>query len=266
MPLPSFSVVIPCHNRSELLVRALRSCLSQTAPPLEVIVVDDASEPPLADSLAALRGEFDRRGITLTCLRRAVNGGPAAARNEGWASAQGDYIAFLDSDDLWHPDKLAVVGAALNDAARLGAFHASSLLPVTSRSLTLAEFSVRPVGLLRGLLRNFAPTPCVVVNRSVPERFDELMHHLEDHDLWLRVARHGPLLELVGPPLAGLGRTPMSPGGLSAQRWQMRQGELRMYRKFCRGPWLPLWPALAAWSLAKHAYCSATRRPSLGND
>lgn len=267
MPHPSFSVVIPCHNRSELLVRALRTCLSQTAPPLEVIVVDDASEPSLADSLAALRGEFDRRGIALTCLRRAFNGGPAAARNEGWASARGDYIAFLDSDDLWHPDKLAVVAAALGRTPALCAFHGHETLPEKADALRTpvapAQFDTRLVGTLRGLLRNYAPTPCMVVRRSVEDRFDESMRYVEDHDLWLRVSRRGPLLRIAGPPLCWLGRPLMTPGGLSAHRWKMRAGEMRMYAKFCRGPRLALLPALLLWSAAKHGY-AALRRAIVG--
>jgi len=210
MPHPSFSVVIPCHNRSELLVRALRSCLSQTASPLEVIVVDDASEPSLADSVAALRGEFDRRGITLTCLRRAVNGGPGAARNDGWASARGDYIAFLDSDDLWHPDKLAVVAAALGRSPALCAFHGHETLPEKADALRTsvapAQFDTRLVGTLRGLLRNYAPTPCMVVRRSVEDRFDESMRYVEDHDLWLRVSRRGPRMRRVSRALARASR------------------------------------------------------------
>lgn len=98
--LPQVSVILPVYNRRRPLVEAARSVLSQDYPALELIIVDDASEPTLHPVVQALS---DAR---VRYLRRPCNGGPAAARNTGIAAATGTLIAFQDSDDLWHPGKL----------------------------------------------------------------------------------------------------------------------------------------------------------------
>lgn len=99
-PPVSVSVVIPTYNRSEFLVQAVQSVLKQTRSALEIIVVDDASSDATRDVLMQIQ---DAR---LRYLRHEVNLGGAAARNTGIDAAQGDYVAFLDSDDQWFPTKI----------------------------------------------------------------------------------------------------------------------------------------------------------------
>lgn len=101
------SVVIPCYNRAGLIARAVASAVAQSHVPHEVIVVDDGSTDGSADVAASLPGP-------VRVLRQA-NSGASAARNAGIASATGDWVAFLDSDDEWHPDKLRL---QLDAAAR----------------------------------------------------------------------------------------------------------------------------------------------------
>ena len=97
----SVSVVIPTFNRKELVFQALDSVARQTCPPLEVIVVDDCSSDGTVEALRAARFPFPVRIVS-----QATNQGPAAARNAGILKAGGRYIAFLDSDDVWLPEKL----------------------------------------------------------------------------------------------------------------------------------------------------------------
>ncbi|MFZ1988674.1 MAG: glycosyltransferase family 2 protein, partial [Alphaproteobacteria bacterium] len=97
---PRVSVVIPVYNRANLICRAVESVLRQTYSPYEVIVVDDASSDKSAAIAEAIR---DPR---VQVIRNEVNRGGGAARNIGIDAALGDYIAFLDSDDMWHRDKL----------------------------------------------------------------------------------------------------------------------------------------------------------------
>ena len=94
------TVVVPAYNRAHLIGRAITSVLSQTYRYFEVIVVDDGSTDNLAE---AVKSFFDER---LHYIRHDKNRGGSAARNTGIASAKGEYIAFLDSDDEWFPDKL----------------------------------------------------------------------------------------------------------------------------------------------------------------
>jgi len=101
------SVVIPAYNAERYLAAALRSALEQTAGRLEIIVVDDGS----TDGTRALAERFSARGVV--CRAAPSRRGAAAARNLGVAAASGDYLAFLDADDLWPPERTAVLGRAL---------------------------------------------------------------------------------------------------------------------------------------------------------
>ncbi len=103
----SVSVVLPTFNAAAFVGRAIRSALDQTEPPLEVIVVDDASTDGTVQTARAL-GQADDR---LRIITLPVNGGPAAARNVGLAEARGDWIAILDADDAFAGDRLARLAA-----------------------------------------------------------------------------------------------------------------------------------------------------------
>jgi len=104
------SVVIPTHERPDLLERAVATVLAQTHRDLECIVVDDGSSPPTECLLALLSGGDAR----LRSLRHDSPRGASAARNTGLAAARGRYVAFLDDDDYWLPDKLQKQLALLN--------------------------------------------------------------------------------------------------------------------------------------------------------
>jgi glycosyltransferase involved in cell wall biosynthesis len=96
---PLISVVIPCFNAERTLGRAIASVRQQTYPTIEIIAIDDGSR----DGTPALLREEAARGVVVISQ---PNGGVPVARNTGIAAARGDFIAFLDSDDEWHPDKL----------------------------------------------------------------------------------------------------------------------------------------------------------------
>ncbi|HEY5792121.1 MAG TPA: glycosyltransferase family 2 protein, partial [Chthoniobacterales bacterium] len=97
---PSISVVIPAYNRERMIGRALRSVQHQRLGAREVILVDDASTDGTLETARAMMPE-------IRIFRQPRNAGPAAARNVGLAAAAGEWIAFLDSDDEWLPDKLS---------------------------------------------------------------------------------------------------------------------------------------------------------------
>jgi glycosyltransferase involved in cell wall biosynthesis len=102
--MPSINVVIPAWNRAHVIGRAIASVFAQDLPAgnwsIQVLVVDDGS----TDDLAGVLRQF---GPQVSCIRHERNAGAAAARNTGIGAAKGDYVAFLDSDDVWLPDKLA---------------------------------------------------------------------------------------------------------------------------------------------------------------
>lgn len=107
------SVILPVYNGASYLAEAIQSALNQTLPPDEIIVVDDGSTDP---SIEIARGF----GAPVTCVA-APHGGAAAARNLGTARARGEWLAFLDADDLWVPEKLQLQMAAVETQPQLEA-------------------------------------------------------------------------------------------------------------------------------------------------
>ena len=97
---PYVSVILPTYNRGHVIQTAIQSVLNQSYKNFEILVVDDGSTDNTPEQITRVQ---DRR---LQYIRQDLNQGAAAARNVGMKAAQGSYIAFLDSDDAWHPDKL----------------------------------------------------------------------------------------------------------------------------------------------------------------
>ncbi len=206
--MATVSVVIPSYNCAHCLPRAIRSVTAQTFADLEVIVVDDGSSDDLAGAITAAADERVR------VLVHEVNRGLPAARNTGIRSATGQYIAFLDADDWWEPTKLEAQIDLLKAAPALDVVFCDFIcaLPtgeplgwqgglgkgLVGRGLALE--SVGPSGHeLRGevarclvLHTSFIHPSTVVVRRETVERvghFDETMRHVEDLEMWIRLAR-----------------------------------------------------------------------------
>ena len=102
------AVVIPTFNSSVTIERALESVVGQTCLPTEVIVIDNASADDTVARVRTFASKYPR--ITWVIEVSPTNIGPGAARNRGWNLAKSDLIAFLDSDDSWHPEKLRLQG------------------------------------------------------------------------------------------------------------------------------------------------------------
>jgi glycosyltransferase involved in cell wall biosynthesis len=132
--MPYFSVVIPSYNRSDMTVDAVNSVLGQTFRDFEIIVVDDGSTDGTEQVLRRF-GEKIR-------YHKQENAGVAAARNRGIALSGGDYICYLDSDDLWHPQKLALYKNAWPDRR---SFSQNTRRPVNSSRDNLG---LHPLGAL----------------------------------------------------------------------------------------------------------------------
>lgn len=108
---PKVSVVIPAYNAEHTIERAIRTVLDQTAPPYEVIVVDDASTDRTREVVEALAAEAP----CISLIASSPNAGPAHCRNLGFRAAKGDWIAIQDADDAWRPDRLEKMLAAAHE-------------------------------------------------------------------------------------------------------------------------------------------------------
>jgi glycosyltransferase involved in cell wall biosynthesis len=125
---PTISVVIPTFNRGPWLAETVASVLAQTLPPLEVLIVDDGS----TDDTPGVCAHFPRPVRYI----RQENAGVAAARNRGSAEARGEWLAFLDSDDLWTPDKLEVQLAAMDRVRAEWSITGCEMMDVEGRRLS----------------------------------------------------------------------------------------------------------------------------------
>ena len=193
----SVSVVIPTHDRPAMLREAIASALAQSYRPSEIIVVDNG---PRGEA-AAIGEEFGSR----VSLIRSSEPGPSASRNVGIKRARGDYVAFLDDDDLWHPEKLSVQMEFLSQ-------HGDIAMASCRVASYGDEIRVRKTpwiaGDLYGMLfmESFVPTPTVVVRRDVFDTaglFDVRYLRAEDYDLWLQNRRR--VSDLAPEGAAGLG-------------------------------------------------------------
>ena len=200
---PTVSVVIACFNAAALIGRAIDSAARQTCPEIEIVVVDDASTD---DSLAVMRAALARSGRPYRVIARPLNGGPSVARNAGVEQARGSYVAFLDADDEWLPDKLArqVRLMADNPQVTLCGCQAMWVDVATGRERQLFHSlaSYLPDGWRMLLWRTFIHTSCVMARRDDLgiQPFDPALRVGEDRDLWFKLASNGSVA-LVPEPM-----------------------------------------------------------------
>ncbi len=185
--MPTVSVIIPTHNRNGFLRSAIESVLNQTFQAFEIIVVDDASSE---DVQGMVKGFHDRR---VRCIRHEINKGEAGARNTGLIHAQGEYIAFLDDDDVWFPEKLGLQVRALdNSASKVGGVYSGYIaVDCGSQRIMNTKIPTKRGDIYQDLLlRNVIGTPSTVLIRraciAVAGVFDENIFYGVDHDFYLR--------------------------------------------------------------------------------
>lgn len=195
--VPKVSIVVPNFNGEEYLHETFASVQAQTFTRWEMIVVDDGS----TDSSATIVREYSERDprIRLLVLERN-HGRPSVPRNHGIQAARGDYIAFLDADDLWHPQKLEI---QLETLTRTGTQFVSSRLRDFRKHRDieplLLQSQAYPVWLQRIdhallLRKNVIPTSSVLVDRKLVLRHcfleDPRYKAIEDYHCWLRIHLH----------------------------------------------------------------------------
>jgi len=186
------SVIIPTYNRSQLLIRAIKSVVNQTYQNFEIIVINDGSTD---DTDEVIKRVLDER---ITYLRHADNKGAATARNTGIRAAKGEYIAFLDSDDEWLPKKLAKQIKILKSTlSKVGVIYTGSWRIMNHEKFYIPAPTISPKegNIYNNILcgKYLVPTPAAVVKKVCFEKvgmFDESLPALEEWDLWIRISKH----------------------------------------------------------------------------
>jgi glycosyltransferase involved in cell wall biosynthesis len=227
----SVAVVIPCYRCSSTINRAIESVLNQTLVPTEIILVDDASGDETLESLMCIRDVYSDL-IKVVPLNNNI--GASGARNAGWAVATQQYIAFLDSDDAWHPQKLEIQYAFMMNHPEVmlcGHTHRELVQSDVLPDWNIGTWHYTPVTKWSLLLSNRFITPSVMLRRNIYQRFTSGQRHMEDHMLWMEMVCGGIKAVKLSAELAATYKSAFGEGGLSAQMWLMEKGDLANYKK-----------------------------------
>lgn len=218
------SVIIPYYNREEFIDDAVQSVLSQTLQPLEIIIVNDCSRPTAREYL-------ERYAHTCKIIDLPRNVGLAGSRNAGIRAAQGTFIALLDDDDVWVPDKLEVQRAFMEEhptcpavTSWVTAFFADKPDDVW------VQFDAKPIRLAQALNEWYWAVPSTLMIRSDALRaiggFDPRFRECEDRDFMIRFCAAGYHIEGIPQSLVRFRRTGQK--CLSARKWRMFHVHLRI--------------------------------------
>ncbi|MBV4454520.1 MULTISPECIES: glycosyltransferase family 2 protein [Pseudomonas] len=251
------SVVIPCYRCKDTVRRAVDSVYQQSLRPAEVILVDDASPDDTRAFLASLAEEYPSgwiRVITLT-----TNAGPGTARNEGWNAASQLYIAFLDSDDSWHRQKIELQYGWMQRNPTVALTGQTGLTIEVSSAVATKHYIEKDVNFSQVLGRellmsNRFSTPSVMLRKDLPYRFPEGKRFCEDYELWCDLCCSGFACYSMNKPLTFCYKPLYGHAGLSGNLWKMELGELRVYsvlraKKKIR---FVSYCSLTFWSLARY--------------
>lgn len=227
------SAVIPCYNCSETIEKAVDSIAKQTLIPQEVILVNDDSSDQTIDILQNLQNTYGKEWIKIIDLKKNV--GPGQARNLGWELAAQDYLAFLDADDIWHPQKLEIQFSWMkrnpdinfSGHPRLNYQANQDLSPSSLNGLNTEP---KIISKLRLLTSNIFPPSSWLFKNSLSTKFKQ-DYYGEDYLCLLENFFSDHKMAFFNLPLCYCLRQAYSKGGLSSALWSMEKAELKAHQK-----------------------------------
>jgi len=251
------SVIVPTYNRSAFLHRALRSIEKQSYAPCEVIVIDDGSSD---NTQSLVKTEFPK----ITYLYQQ-NLGVSKARNIGILNAKGQWLAFLDSDDEWLPEKLSKQLALIAKDSSIRICHTEEIWVRHGKRVNPMKKHAKSGGwIFHSCLPLCVISPSsVIIHRSIFEKigvFDETLPACEDYDLWLRITSSYPV-SFINEPLI------IKYGGhadqLSQKHWGMDRFRIKALKKILDQGGLKTADEVAARSMLvkkAHIYLTGARK------
>lgn len=224
---PLVSAIVPTYNSQNTIINCIDSILNQTYTNIEIIIVDDGS----TDNTVKLINEFSI-GKEKTHIIEQSNRGPSSARNTGINYAHGEYIAFLDSDDEWYPNKIE---------KQIQLYKKNKDAVLISCSYSIGEqFTqkrqsncIRKISFNNLLLKNSFITSTVICPRKIFKdfHFNEKQKYSEDYRLWLQIAATKRSCLLSNEILTKMNNKPLfGSKGLSSKLWLMEKGELSNFK------------------------------------
>lgn len=189
---PIVSVIIPTYNRAHLVGRAIESVLNQTYQGFELIIIDDGSK----DNTVEVINKFQQKDNRIIYLKHDKNKGGSAARNTGIKASRGEYIAFLDSDDEWLPEKLEKqINVFKKSSDNIGLVYSGYYEVLEQNGEVLSK--IIPIfkgDIYKNILKsNILGSPTPLIRKICFEKaglFDETLLSCQDWDLWIRIAKY----------------------------------------------------------------------------
>lgn len=221
---PFFSIIIPCYNSENTIIRTLKSIVDQSFKDYEIIIVDDGS----TDNTRKVIETYCNKSMISYQYFFQENQGPSVARNLAVKNSFGKYLAFLDSDDEWYYRKLEIQS---NYILNYSSKFLSCKFTLNNYSTKVDNINYKYYSFNEFLLSNRTSTPCTIIEKELFTSlggFDESLRYSEDYNLWLKASLSEKLL-FLNISLVKLYKKPYGEGGLSADLWSMEKGELYNY-------------------------------------
>jgi len=225
------SVVIPCFNSLKTLERAVESVFNQTLCPNELILVDDGSTDKTVELMYNLKGKYSNFSIII--IELGADLGVSTARNSGWDKSTQNYIAFLDSDDSWHKDKINIQYNFMEINKNIVMTGTNFNIILSDNENTVVYDERYEVISWTGdelLWKNHFVTPGVMIRSNIKERFQNGRSDMDDHLLWLEIAFNYGVVSMINLPLVFLHKPQWGNEGLASNLWAMEKGELKNYQ------------------------------------
>lgn len=241
------SVVVPCYRCARIIGYTVASVAAQITRPAEVLLVEDGSGDGTLEELHRVARMYPPGWVKVIALPR--NSGPSAARNCGWQHASQPWIAFLDADDSWHPQKLKLQMEALAEdpqavliAHDMNVQTRAAPSPAMNYPLTVTHVQAHHLFLLRTQF----PTASVMLRRDLPFRFDETRRLAEDFLLWAQILLSGHRCIRLNQVLASWHKPAFGASGLSGDLVAMNKAVVDVRRTLYKQGLLSWW----LWQLA----------------
>ncbi|NMG08832.1 glycosyltransferase family 2 protein [Brasilonema sp. UFV-L1] len=254
--IASVSTIIPCYRCSKTIARAVDSVAKQTLRPTEVILVDDGSGDDTLEVLLQLQRDYGKDWLKVVALKE--NSGPAVARNTAWDMASHDYIAFLDSDDAWHPEKIAIQYSWMlkNPEIVLSGHRVVIQKEKTQFNHERIPSNIKSQKIDRNkiLFSNVFCTSSVMMKRAINQRFSPSLRYSQDYFLWIEIILSGSQAKVLNFTGSYYFKHPFGEGGQTKNLLNGKAAEKEIYRRLCKSGSTTFleWRILSLWSLAKY--------------
>ena len=233
---PVVSIIVPAYNAGSLIGLTIDSVIAQSFFNWELIVVNDCS----TDNTANVVDEYAKRDSRIKLIKLEENmGAPAGPRNYGVRLAEGQFVAFLDADDIWHPEKL-VTQLKLLEQLRCDLVCSSVLNFYDDTNIQfrpIKNLNCISISYVRERFRNQIPTSSVIVKTKLARQFPfneaKSYRAVEDYDTWLRMLESGVICLKIKAPLVMYRKIQ---GQISGSKLQMAKKVLMVHRNRSAGP------------------------------